>query len=142
MSDTYGTDLSKRGYPGRLLPEQREAHARLAALPTWGRKVEAADPNAWRREAAEKANRTRIARGKPSGQKKDEALVRRLFERKGPAPTSRHGFVMHELVEIVGGKYAGREGAYAGSIDAARVFVRTEAARLSVAAKFVRRVAG
>lgn len=168
MSDTYGTDLSKRGYPGRLLPEQREAHARLSSLPTWGRRAEPVNEVAKRKrqEASQKARTTMRLRGSaPPPQKLPQMIVqaREVAKAKaaarlpsaGPkqrkkrtsfvilnARPNKWGFAKLEPLEVISGKYQGQRGQYVGAVNSRDAYVRIDGVDRAIRTEQLRRVAG
>lgn len=166
MSDTYGTDLSKRGYPGRLLPEQREAHARLSSLPTWGRRAEPVNEVAKRQEASQKARTTMLLRGSaPPPQKLPQMIVqaREVAKAKaaarlpsaGPkqrkkrtslvilnARPNKWGFAKLEPLEVISGKYQGQRGQYVGAANSRDAYVRIDGVDRAIRTEQLRRVAG
>lgn len=170
MSDTYGTDLSKRGYPGRLLPEQREAHARLSSLPTWGRRAEPVNEVAKRQEASQKARTTMLLRGSAPPPQKLPAMIvqaREVAKAKAAARTgarlpadapkqrkkrtsfvilnarpNRWGFAKLEPLEVISGKYQGQRGQYVGAANSRDAYVRIDGVDRAIRTEQLRRVAG
>lgn len=161
MSDTYGTDLSKRGYPGRLLPEQREAHARLSSLPTWGRRAEPVDTKAWRQDAAAKARATMLREGIPSGPTRRPPKLKGSRPDQDPAPPAEQkarkkrssfvilnarpnkwGFAKLEPLEVISGKYQGQRGQYVGAANSRDAYVRIDGVDRAIRTEQLRRVAG
>jgi hypothetical protein len=166
MSDTYGSDLSKRGYPGRLLPEQREAHARLSSLPTWGRRAEPVNEVAKRQEASQKARTTMLLRGSAPPPQKLPAMIvqaREVAKAKaaarlpsaGPkqrkkrtrfvilnARPNKWGFAKLEPLEVISGKYQGQRGQYVGAANSRDAYVRIDGVDRAIRTEQLRRVAG
>ena len=166
----YGTDLSKRGSPGRLLPEQRDAHARLASLPTWGRRTEPPDELARRRESWERARRTMQERGTtPTGGKlpasivaarevaKEKVAARAAARQPGSEPKQRKkrtsfvilaprsnkwSFAKGDWFEVISGKYTGARGQYMGAANSRDVYLRIDGTDRAIWTERLRRIEG
>lgn len=139
MSDLpmeYGADMSKRGSPGRMLPAQREAHARLASLPTIRHTKETPiDAMALARmKGAEAAQRTRNARmSLPTPADAPQARKSR---------PNKWGFRIGEKLVVTDGKFKGTVGTYGGGANDVDVRLIVGSERRIIRATFLRRVAG